>query len=271
MVSVFANCTEACGWVAAVVAVLSWGTFGVPIRHVKGDVNFFVMQSYKTVVCFVTSWLVILLGEPVRFTPWGIVSGLFWVPGAAAGIYGIRQAGISAAVGTWASIQVVVSFIFGIVIFQERVKDKTQATIAFLILMIGLVGMSRYSDPSIDKASSSEEYQAVSTSDGPATAVKQSILPAALTSHPPLKRKSSKTGFSPSGREDASTEIMTTTLNGGDESFSNMTLMEIDEGAEQALIDDKVSHKDRMVLFGGRLVLTKHQMGMLGAVINGGK
>ena len=34
-----------------------------------------------------------------------IVSGLFWVPGAACGIYAIRTAGISAAVGLWSSIQ----------------------------------------------------------------------------------------------------------------------------------------------------------------------
>ena len=107
MVSLLSGCTEACGWFAALVAVFSWGSFGVPIKsNVNVDVNFFVMQSYKTIVCFVTSWLVVFLGEPVRFTPWGIVSGLFWVPGAACGIYAIRNAGIAVAVGTWSSIQV---------------------------------------------------------------------------------------------------------------------------------------------------------------------
>ena len=30
---------------------------------------------------FLTCWLVIpLLGEELKFTPWGILSGLFWVP-----------------------------------------------------------------------------------------------------------------------------------------------------------------------------------------------
>lgn len=92
MVSMLEGCSEGCGWTAAIIAVLSWGTFGVPLKvNTNVEVNFFVMQSYKTMVCFVTSWLVILLGEPVRFTPWGIVSGLFWVPGAACGIYGEKQ------------------------------------------------------------------------------------------------------------------------------------------------------------------------------------
>jgi hypothetical protein len=72
------------------------------------EVNFFVMQSYKTIVCFVTAWpVVFFLGETIQFAPWGIVSGLFWVP---------RNAGLAVAgVGTWSSIIVVSSFIFGIV------------------------------------------------------------------------------------------------------------------------------------------------------------
>ena len=74
------RCTESCGWVAAILAALSWGSFGVPI---KGDaastvnVDPLVMQSYKTIMCFLTCWLVIPLGEPFSFTPWGIVSGTF--------------------------------------------------------------------------------------------------------------------------------------------------------------------------------------------------
>ena len=60
------------------------------------------------------------MGEPVRFTAWGIVSGLFWVPGGVAGIYAIRNAGIAMAVGTWSSIIVLTSFFWGIIIFECR-------------------------------------------------------------------------------------------------------------------------------------------------------
>lgn len=37
-----------------------------------------VMQTYKTTMCFLTSWIVLAFGEELTFTPWGIVSGLFW-------------------------------------------------------------------------------------------------------------------------------------------------------------------------------------------------
>ncbi len=68
------KCSEACGWIAGVVAALSFGTFGVPIKDVKSRIKVdpLVMQSYKSLLCFLTCWLVIPLGEPFKFTPWGI-------------------------------------------------------------------------------------------------------------------------------------------------------------------------------------------------------
>ena len=69
---------EAIGWAAAFFSALAFGSFGVPIKsgaatHV--DIDPLVMQSYKTFMCFITSWLVLLAGEDFHFTPWGIVSG----------------------------------------------------------------------------------------------------------------------------------------------------------------------------------------------------
>ena len=145
MVSLLDGCTENCGWAAAVVAVIAWGSFGAPLKtSAKVEVNFFVMQTYKTVICFLTCWLVLLLGVDLRWSNWGIVSGLFWVPGAACGIYGIRNAGLAVAQGTWSAIQVSVSFIFGILIFKEGVKSIYRTMCAFILLTVGLVGMSHY-------------------------------------------------------------------------------------------------------------------------------
>jgi len=78
------KCNEACGYAAAITAAICLGSFGVPVKSevVKRlDVDPLVVQSYKTIMCFLTSWLILLSGEPLRFTKWGIVSGLFWVPG----------------------------------------------------------------------------------------------------------------------------------------------------------------------------------------------
>lgn len=68
---------------AAAGSALAFGTFAVPIKGKAAqsvDIDPLVFQSYKTFVCFVTSWMILGFGEKFTFTPWGIVSGLFWVP-----------------------------------------------------------------------------------------------------------------------------------------------------------------------------------------------
>ena len=86
-------------------------------------------------------------GEPLKFSLWGIVSGLFWVPGSIAGIYAIRNAGLAVSVGTWSALNVVSSLIWGIFIFQESVKSKIGTCCGASVLIVGLVGMSKYSKP----------------------------------------------------------------------------------------------------------------------------
>mmetsp|Transcript_24610 Transcript_24610/g.53313 ORF Transcript_24610/g.53313 Transcript_24610/m.53313 type:complete len:432 (-) Transcript_24610:596-1891(-) len=145
------KCSEACGYVAAITAAFCMGSFGVPVKSEvvsRLDVDPLVVQSYKTLMCFLTSWLIIPMGEPVRFTSWGIVSGLFWVPGGWAGIYGIRTAGLAVAAGTWSSMIVLTSFFWGIFVFEEHVKSKLGACCACCTLIMGLVGMSMFSKPS---------------------------------------------------------------------------------------------------------------------------
>ena len=75
------QCSDACGWIAGIVAAISFGTFGVPIRSAKAKlkVDPLVMQSYKSLLCFITCWLVIPLGETFKFTPWGIGMCLMFV------------------------------------------------------------------------------------------------------------------------------------------------------------------------------------------------
>lgn len=322
------GCSEGCGVAAAILAALSWGTFGVPIKAAAAansttntststrsdstpppaiEVNFFVMQSYKTIVCFVTSWpLVILLGEPIRWTPWGIVSGLFWVPGAACGIYGIRNAGVAVAVGTWSSIMVISSFIFGIVIFQERVKDTKQTIVAFLILMIGLIGMSRYSDSQYQQQQQSilsttaaattalggggddHHHQAFASSESFDESVVeenepllQSLIDAPITpSSKNKKTKATKLKRHISSSNSHSTshpnisiiplEIETPST---PEPSSKSTSLLLQQQQQQQQLDnndkDHRTGKDRIVLLNGRLVLTRRELGILGAVVNG--
>lgn len=141
---------ESCGWAAAICAMLAFGSFGVPIksqRSISVDIDPLVFQSYKTIVCFLTCWLVLLAGVPFTFTPWGIVSGLFWVPGGTATVYAVKVAGLGIATGVGSSFIVLVSFIWGVFVFGEEVRSKVMASFAILCLMTGLYGMAYFSSP----------------------------------------------------------------------------------------------------------------------------
>mmetsp|Transcript_28623 Transcript_28623/g.40886 ORF Transcript_28623/g.40886 Transcript_28623/m.40886 type:complete len:402 (+) Transcript_28623:108-1313(+) len=136
------------GWFAAFVGAIGFGSFAVPIKGdaaTKVDIDPLVMQSYKSLMCFLTSWLVILLGQEVTFTWWGVVSGLFWVPGGAFNIFAIRNAGLAISQGIVASSIVMVSFIWGNIIFKEPAKSQIMAYSAVWLIMGGLYGMSLYS------------------------------------------------------------------------------------------------------------------------------
>jgi glucose uptake protein GlcU len=136
------------GWFAAFVGAIGFGSFAVPIKGdtaTKVDIDPLVMQSYKSLMCFLTSWLVILLGQQVTFTWWGVVSGIFWVPGGAFNIFAIRNAGLAISQGIVASSIVMVSFIWGNIIFKEPAKSQVMAYSAVWLIMAGLYGMSYYS------------------------------------------------------------------------------------------------------------------------------
>lgn len=156
---------EVCGWFAACAAMLAFGSFGVPVKSKVAkslDIDPLVMQSYKTGMCFLTSWLFLLIrGEKVTFTPWGIVSGLFWVPGGVATIYAIKTAGLAVAIGVGSSFIVLVSFSWGIFFFDEHVHSRIEACSAVACMLCGLAGMAYYSAPTVAHAGHGRNARAV--------------------------------------------------------------------------------------------------------------
>ncbi|KAL3798989.1 hypothetical protein HJC23_005128 [Cyclotella cryptica] len=87
------------------------------------------------------------MGQKFSFTWWGMVSGLFWVPAGALNIFAIRNAGLAVSQGIVSSSIVMVSFVWGNLVFREPVKSELIAYFAVCLIMIGLYGMSYFSSP----------------------------------------------------------------------------------------------------------------------------
>ena len=149
------------GLFAALTSTLCFGTFAVPVKSPACrsiSIHPLAFQSYKTACCLLTSWVALLVpsyddetntwGRILpSFTAWGVVSGLFWVPGGVAAIYAVQHAGLAVAQGTWSTLIVLVSFVWGIFVFGEEVKSVPLTVASAGVMVAGLVGMSKFGVP----------------------------------------------------------------------------------------------------------------------------
>lgn len=77
--------------------------------------------------------------------------------GGVCGIFGIRNAGLAISVGTWSSVTVIISFIWGIAFFDEKLKSMKCTIIGLIMLLGGFTGMTFYSSPNHAVNASNEE------------------------------------------------------------------------------------------------------------------
>ncbi|KAL7493692.1 hypothetical protein ACHAWT_003842, partial [Skeletonema menzelii] len=160
---------ELIGLMAAFVAALSFGSYSVPMKGeaaTRVDVDPLVFQSYKAFAVFLTSAILIycnnILAEEENvnyhnwatfhkwsvsdFTPWAFLSAILWVPGGTAGVYAVRRAGLAISVGIWSCVIVIVSFVWGVLIFGEKQKSGALGAVkAVSVLCIGLCGIAYFS------------------------------------------------------------------------------------------------------------------------------
>lgn len=164
------------GWISAFISCIAFGSFAVPVKVKRArecNVDPLVFQSYKTFMCFITSFLTIpIFKVDFNFTPYGIVSGIFWVPAGVAAIYAVQNAGLAVSQGLWSSIIVLVSFTWGIFFFHEQVRSVGMASLAVFLMIAGLWGMSFFSSGTSDDDANSSilEHDVVETMDVPPTA-----------------------------------------------------------------------------------------------------
>lgn len=246
------TCGDGCGWIAGIVAALAYGSFGVPVRHTKHiQVHPLVLQSFKTATMFVFSWGVVFLGVTPSWTSWGLVSGFLWVIGGTGGILAIRLAGLAIAVGTWASVMVLMNFIWGILVFQEPINDVGGTVMAFLLLTLGLVGMSFYASPSSQKESNND-----------AGGGDDDVLPT-LTE--------TERAMIPSPAHNGDDEALANYSNMDDQQQQSQQIPESENNSQDAIIfaASVTSSTSSFALNWNGIRLTQRQAGIAGAVFNG--
>jgi len=167
------NNDEFIGLLAAFGAAISFGSYSVPMKGeaaTRLDVDPLVFQSYKAFAVFLTSSVSVYINNILAdeysdinnqssddltlsfhkwsfsdFTPWALLSAILWVPGGTAGVYAVRRAGLAISVGIWSCVIVIISFIWGVLIFGEKQKSGAWGAVkAVLLLCIGLCGVAYF-------------------------------------------------------------------------------------------------------------------------------
>jgi len=133
------------GFLFVLGSILAFGSFAVPLKGFKKiqelKVDPVVFQLYFSFSIFCSSWLV-LSYVPFVFTPFGIAGASLWVPASILSIFAIRYLGMSVGVGIWAGTTILISFLWGAVVFSDHVKNIPLSIVALVLLLVGIAGLS---------------------------------------------------------------------------------------------------------------------------------
>jgi glucose uptake protein GlcU len=129
------------GYLAAVGSALCNGSFGTISkldRVQKAAIPFPVFAFWNTVGIVISS-IFFLAATPRVFTPWGLLSGLFFVLSMAGTFLAIARLGLGSATGIWSGTAIVVSFTWGVKVQGEEISKAGLAAPGMILLVIGLV------------------------------------------------------------------------------------------------------------------------------------
>jgi len=211
------------------------------------------------------------------------------VPGATAGIYGIRNAGLAISVGTWSSLVVVSSFSWGIFVFNEKVKSIAGASGAAIVLICGLIGMSIFSAPVKNDISTSSKLKTEDLRDDEDGTTP--LLTEQRNSGSSYRGSDSEKSIDSEDEDRGSIELRE--IDSSDNNANSSTPIprpgritrrkkivgvkklrsnEMEEKTSTEIdINNKIDEdkEDDFNLFGGKVRLSRRQLGILGAVVNG--
>ena len=131
------------GLLSAVGAAICWGSFFAPVKKVK-VVDIGQLQG-------ATGIGVILFAIPIGFL-WGfqilsagLLSGVIWAAGNILALYSVKLIGLSRTSPFLAGFSILVSFLWGVLYFDEKFNHMALAIIAIGLLLGGLAFISNTS------------------------------------------------------------------------------------------------------------------------------
>lgn len=137
------------GLMSSIGSAVCWGTFFVPVRKVN-VANIWQLQGS-------TGIGVLLFAIPIGFfwgfgiLPSGLFSGIIWTAGNILALYSVKLIGLSRTSPFLAGFSILVSFLWGILFFEEK--------FSYMILAIGAIGLLLAGLPFVASATKTSTVQ----------------------------------------------------------------------------------------------------------------
>ncbi len=148
--------SDGAGFVFAVIAAVCNGSFLVPFKAkavMELRVDPLVFQIYASIGIFIASWFLVVFiqfnpdfvsGTSTQFTfvPLAVVAGCCVVLSMTFSFFATRIIGVTLAQGIFGGLAIIVSYIWGSLLFHEKASSPALSVfgIIFIVLGIGAIG-----------------------------------------------------------------------------------------------------------------------------------
>jgi len=179
------------GWLGVFGAIFIFGNYGILIKTPSvGEANCdcMVFQVYYSVAVALVSiviWAIAGSSEGLTFTgssfSMGLLFGVLWITSQVFGYNAINAIGYAVGPAIWVGVTIVISFVWGVAVFNNEVHSWPGAIGAILMLLLGVAmaaGSSTISDKHLrqareqlidgEKAAEAEDAAGSARDDGPA-------------------------------------------------------------------------------------------------------
>ena len=146
---------EITGLFFALFAAIVWGSSFVPLK-LAGKIDDFQYSSFVATGIFLSTLITMpILNFSLDLNSYGLVSGIMWSLGNVLNIIAVRLGGMSKVIPIIGAEIILLTFLWGVLFFNEQFSSITIATLGILFLILGVplvvIGRERRSN-SLGKA-----------------------------------------------------------------------------------------------------------------------
>lgn len=147
--------SKGAGYILAIIAAICNGSFLVPFKVESVAVmkiDPIVFQLYATIGIFIMAWIAAIFlpynseyvsqsGEKLDFVPLGALAGSLMVLSMTFSFLATRKIGVALAQGIFGGLAIVVSYIWGTLLFGESASSVALSVFGVITIVLGTVGI----------------------------------------------------------------------------------------------------------------------------------